>query len=302
VSADPSYAWPESLPPRVGLPRPRFRVLVLHALLLLGTAYTTTVAGVQWEGIQPGADPHVLARGLPFSLTLIAILLTHESGHYVMCRLHGVDATLPYFLPAPPFIFPLGTFGAFIRIRSMFPDRRALFDIGAGGPWAGFVVALVALVVGLPMSKVVAMPDGAPVLELGDSLLTWGLTSLLVDADPRTVVLHPIAFAGWFGMFVTSINLIPAGQLDGGHVLYAAFGRRNRLIPLVLLGTLVWLGATGWNGWLLWAAIIALMGGLGHPPTRADYLPLDRRRLLGACASLALFAITFVPEPFRILA
>jgi Zn-dependent protease len=144
VSADPSYAWPESLPPRVGLPRPRFRVLVLHALLLLGTAYTTTVAGVQWEGIQPGADPHVLARGLPFSLTLIAILLTHESGHYVMCRLHGVDATLPYFLPAPPFIFPLGTFGAFIRIRSMFPDRRALFDIGAGGPWAGFVVALVA--------------------------------------------------------------------------------------------------------------------------------------------------------------
>jgi membrane-associated protease RseP (regulator of RpoE activity) len=140
------------------------------------------------------------------------------------------------------------------------------------------------------------------VLELGDSLLTWGLTSLLVDADPRTVVLHPIAFAGWFGMFVTSINLIPAGQLDGGHVLYAAFGRRNRLIPLVLLGTLVWLGATGWNGWLLWAAIIALMGGLGHPPTRADYLPLDRRRLLGACASLALFAITFVPEPFRILA
>lgn len=301
MSADPYLAWPEPFPPRVAPPRPRLRVVLLHALLLAGTAYTATVAGVQWEGIRPGGDLGVLVRGLPFSLTLIAILLTHESGHYLMCRRHGVDATLPYFLPAPPFIFPLGTFGAFIRIRSPFPDRRALFDIGAGGPWAGFVVALVALVVGLPMSKVVPMPAGAAVLELGDSLLTRGLTTLLVDADPRTVVLHPIALAGWFGMFVTSINLIPAGQLDGGHVLHAAFGKRHRVVPILLIGTLVWLGTTGWSGWLLWAAIIALMGGLGHPPTRADFAPLDRRRLLGACASLALFVITFVPEPFRIL-
>jgi len=276
-------------------------VLLLHVLLLVLTAYTATVAGVQWEGLQPGNDLDVLKQGLPFSLTLIAILLTHESGHYLMCRRHGVDATLPYFLPAPPFIFPLGTFGAFIRIRSPFPNRRALFDIGAGGPWAGFVVALVALAVGLPMSKVVPMEPGSAVLELGDSLLTWGLTSLLVDADPRTVVLHPIAFAGWFGMFVTSINLIPAGQLDGGHVLYAAFGRRTRLIPVLLLATLVWLGWRGWTGWILWAAIIGLMGGLGHPPTRADVIPLDRRRLIGACASLVLFVVTFVPEPFRIL-
>lgn len=302
MSADPRVTWTTPLTPRGAPPWPTSRVVARHLFLLAATIFTTTAAGVQWQGVSSVADFGVLLEGLPFSLTLIAILLTHELGHYVMCRRHGVDATLPYFLPAPPFIFPLGTLGAFIRIRSLFPDRRALFDIGAGGPWAGLVVALAALVIGLPMSKVSDVQSPAGLVELGDSLLTWGLTHLLVDADPSTVVLHPIAAAGWFGLFVTSLNLIPAGQLDGGHVLYAAFGSRNRLIPAALFVVLLWLGWARWLGWFLWAAIIAVMGALGHPRTLADYEPLDRRRLMGAYASLALFVLTFVPEPMRILA
>src|SRR5581483_1597990 len=167
-----------------------------HAALLAITALTTTVAGAYWEGVDPFADPRLLVRGVPFAATLITILLVHEAGHYVMCLRHGVAASLPYFLPAPPQIFWLGTFGAFIRIRSRFPDRRALFDIGAAGPWAGFVVALVATVVGLRLSRVVPTPPIEHTIELGDSLLTAWLTRLVVGADPATVMLHPVAFAG----------------------------------------------------------------------------------------------------------
>lgn len=275
--------------------------MLLHVLLLVATITTTTMAGAQWEGVDPFGGIPLLVDGLPFSLTFLAILLTHESGHYVMCRVHGVSASLPYFLPAPPIIFPLGTFGAFIRIRSRFPDRRALFDIGAGGPWAGFVVALIALVAGLSRSRVLPAPVDGGVLELGDSLLTSFLTRVVLDADPATVVLHPVAFAGWLGMLVTSINLLPAGQLDGGHVLYAAFQRRTRFIPFVLVGALVWLGWTGWTGWLVWAILITVLVGLRHPPTLDDPRPLGAARSVGAFMSLLLFVVTFVPEPFRLL-
>jgi len=135
-------SWPEASPAEV--PVGSRRVPVVNAVLLLVTAITTTIAGAYWDGVDPLADPWTIVRGIPFSATLVAILLVHESGHYLMCVRHRVSASLPYFLPAPPMIFPLGTFGAFIRIRSRFPDRRALFDVGAAGPWAGFVVALVA--------------------------------------------------------------------------------------------------------------------------------------------------------------
>jgi membrane-associated protease RseP (regulator of RpoE activity) len=282
-------------------PQPPANKPLIHVLLLITTILTTTVAGAFWEGLDPIRNPPVLLRGLPFAGTLIAILLVHESGHYLMCLRHRVSATLPYFLPAPPNIFPLGTFGAFIRIRSRFPDRRALFDIGAAGPWAGFVVALIATVVGLRLSTVLpARPDGQA-LELGDSLLTAFLTRILLDADPSTVLLHPVAFAGWFGLFVTSINLLPVGQLDGGHVLYAASGRVTRLVPAVLLGFLVWLGMNGWSGWLVWAALITLLVSLGHPPTENDWRPLGTGRFLAAIATLVVFVLTFVAEPFRIV-
>lgn len=273
---------------------------LLHVGLFLLTLLTTTIAGSVWAGVDPFESPAALIRGLPFSLSLLAILLCHELGHYMMCVRHGVDATLPYFLPAPPLVMPWGTFGAFIRVRSRFPDRRALFDMGAAGPWAGFFVAVVVLAIGLRLSHVDPTPQAAALI-FGDSLLTGFLTRVIVGADPDTVFIHPIALAGWFGLLVTSLNLIPAGQLDGGHVLYAALGRRTPLVGAALAAGLLWLGVRLWSGWLFWGAVIALMAGLGHPPTVSDETPIGGRRLVGAVASLLLLALTFVPEPIRII-
>jgi len=270
-----------------------------HLLLLLATIVTTTMAGARIAGVEPRSLA-TFAAGLPFSVTLLAILLTHEAGHYLMCRWHGIAASLPYVLPAPPF-FLLGTFGAVIRVRSRFPDRRALFDMGAAGPWAGFVIALPALVVGLRLSTVEAAPPQGPVMMLGDSLLTSFLARVVLHAEPDTVVLHPVAFAAWAGLLVTSLNLLPVGQLDGGHVLYAARGRRAVLVPVLLVGSLLWLSVTGSPFWVLWTVVAAAMLMMGHPPTGDDSLPLDGARRIGALASLVLFMITFVPEPIRIV-
>ena len=276
------------------------RVLV-HGGLLAITAVTTTVAGAIWSGAESITTFQGLVRGLPFSLSLLAILLCHELGHYLMCVRYGIDASWPYFLPAPPILVPWGTFGAFIRVRSGFQNRRALFDMGAAGPWAGFVVSVAVLIVGLRLSHVDPTPPTGSMLFFGDSLLTGWLTRVIVGAEPDQVFIHPVGIAGWFGLLVTSLNLIPAGQLDGGHVLYAAVGRRTPLISGVVAAVLVWLSIRLWPGWLLWAAVIVLMTRLGHPSTGDDRLPLGPGRLVGAIASLVLLAITFVPEPIRIL-
>ena len=193
-SLSETLQWPGS----PGFPAPAARPVarrtdrpMLHLLLLAVTLVTTTMAGARMAGVEL-TSLRALLSGLPFSITLLAILLTHESGHYLMCRRHGIVASLPYVLPAPPF-FLLGTFGAVIRVRSRFPDRRALFDMGAAGPWAGFVVALVAMVVGLRLSTVgTALPDG-PTILLGDSLLTSFLARIVLHAEPDTVMLHPVA-------------------------------------------------------------------------------------------------------------
>ena len=294
-------SYPESYPGpafRSEVPPPR-RIPLVNALLLGATVVSTAAAGAVWEGRDPISHPAVMLRGLPFALTLITILLVHEAGHYLMCVRHGVNASLPYFVPAPP-LFPLvGTFGAFIRIRSRFPNRMALFDIGAAGPWAGFVVALIATVVGLSLSTVLPVaPESA--VELGDSLLKKLLTWLVLDVDPTRVALHPIALAGWFGLFVTSLNLIPVGQLDGGHVLYAAFGRTS-FVPTLLVAFLFWLGMTGWPGWMLWAFILTALTFIGHPTTNDDPRPLDPARFVSALATLAMFVLTFVPEPLKFI-
>ena len=275
------------------------RRIAVHLGLFLLTALTTTAAGAIWAG----ADSLSLAsfaRGVPFSVSLLAILLCHELGHYLMCVRHGVDASWPYFLPAPPLLIPWGTFGAFIRIRSRFQDRRVLFDMGAAGPWAGFVVSVVVLVVGLRLSYVDTTPHSAALI-FGDSVLTDFLTRVIVGAAPEHVYIHPVGIAGWFGLLVTSLNLLPAGQLDGGHVLYAAIGRRTPIVSGLLAAVLVWLAIRLWPGWFLWAAVIALMARLGHPPTVDDATPVGGRRLVGAFSSLLLLVITFVPEPIRIL-
>jgi membrane-associated protease RseP (regulator of RpoE activity) len=276
------------------------RVLV-HGSLLALTVVTTTIAGAIWSGAESIVSFQGIERGLPFSLSLLAILLCHELGHYLMCVRYGIDASWPYFLPAPPILIPWGTFGAFIRVRSGFQNRRALFDMGAAGPWAGFVVSVAVLIVGLRLSRVDPTPPTGAMLFFGDSLLTGWLTRVIVGAEPEQVFIHPVGIAGWFGLLVTSLNLLPAGQLDGGHVLYAALGRRTPLVSGVIAAVLVWLAIRLWPGWLLWAAVIVLMTRLGHPSTGDDRLPLGTARLVGAVASLILLAITFVPEPIRIL-
>jgi membrane-associated protease RseP (regulator of RpoE activity) len=281
---------------------PRVRRVLVHGGLFLVTAVTTSAAGARLYGVaDPFASPAALAVGLPFSASLLAILLCHELGHYLMCRRYGVDATPPYFLPAPPLgPVPIGTFGAVIRVRSRFPDRRALLDMGAAGPWAGFVVAVVVLVIGLGMSRVDPTPQVGAAL-FGDSLLTAYLARLVTGADPATVLVHPVAIAGWFGLLVTTLNLLPAGQLDGGHILYAALGRATPLLSSFLAAGLVWLGMRRSIGWLFWAAVVAAMTRLGHPPTLDDQPSLGAGRLVVAAASLILFAITFVPDPLRFL-
>ncbi len=274
------------------------RSLTVHAGLLAATVLSATLAGAGADPRELVANPALFLRGLPFAATLVTILLVHELGHYLTCLRYRVSASLPYFLPAP-LISPVGTFGAFIRIRSRFPDRRALFDIGASGPWAGFVVALAATVIGLAHSTVLARPEDWHGYEWGDSLLTAFLIRVVLHVDSATVLLHPVAFAGWFGLFVTSLNLLPVGQLDGGHVLYATLGRPTPRIAALLIAFLVWLGVRGYPGWLLWAVIITVFLSLGHPPTDDDRRPLDPARRLAALATLVIFVLTFVPEPVK---
>ncbi len=302
VNQDSSLRWPAAGMPASGAMRvagPRFPVL--NFVLFLVTALTMTMTGAMREGVDPTSQFGLVARGLPFGVTLMAILLVHEAGHYLMCVRYGVVASFPYFLPGIPHPLLPGTFGAFIRIRSRFPHRRALFDVGAAGPWAGFVVALAATIVGLSRSTVLHSVPSGPAAEFGDSLLTDLLARLVLHADSSRVVLHPIALAGWYGFFVTSLNLLPVGQLDGGHVLYAAFGRTTVLVPSVLIAALVWLGWTGWSGWVVWAIITTLLMSLGHPSTDDDASPLDPGRRLLALATLGIFLLTFVAEPLRIL-
>ena len=280
---------------------PSTRRILVHGGLFALTVLTTTFAGAMMTAPNPTPSFEWLAGGLPFSVSLLAILFCHEMGHYLMCVRYGIDASWPYFLPAPPILVPFGTFGAFIRVRSGFGDRRALFDMGAAGPWAGALVSVVVLIIGLRMSHVVSTPPQKDIVMFGDSLLTGWLTRTVVGADPDLVFVHPVAIAGWFGLLVTSLNLLPAGQLDGGHVLYSAVGRDVPIVSSVLAAALLWLAIQTWPGWILWAAIVVIMTRLGHPPTMDDRLPLGPARLVGAVASLILLALTFVPEPIRIL-
>jgi membrane-associated protease RseP (regulator of RpoE activity) len=270
-----------------------------HIALFLLTFLTTAAAGAMHQGFDVLASPMHLIDGLPYAAALMAILLFHESGHYVLARLHRVEATLPFFIPAVPVIFFIGTLGAFIRMRTLPRDRRALFDIGAAGPWAGMFIALPVLILGLWLSEVKpgAGSDGG--LFLGDSLLFKLLTWLVlgVSSADVTIVLHPVALAGWVGLLVTALNLMPVGQLDGGHVVYAAFGERwHRFISLFTVALLVALGLRGATTWLFWAGLLFFLG-LRHPRLSDSETPLDPRRRLAAFATLALFAVTFMPQP-----
>lgn len=283
------YWLPEPEPPP---PKPK---LWLHALLLLLTFVTTSIAGA---GVEILDDWRNITSGLPFSLALLGILGVHEMGHYLVARRYGVDATLPYFIPAPP-LLGIGTFGAFIRMRSPTPNRRALFDVGAAGPWAGLFAAIPALYFGLRWSEVkpIGLLEGG--LNLGEPPLFTFLSWLALGdlSDQMTVILHPVALAGWFGLLVTFFNLLPIGQLDGGHVVYALVGKWHRWIARGFLMLIIFLGFQGWPGWFVWVALLAIIG-LDHPPTLDPWIGLDRNRKIAVAATAFVFWLTFMPEPF----
>jgi membrane-associated protease RseP (regulator of RpoE activity) len=282
--------------------------LVLFALTLV----TTTMAGAYSNGAElslsrPIQSLAALSSGLSYSIPLMAILFAHEMGHYLTSRRHAVNSSLPYFLPAPfPSYLIFGTLGAFIRIREMPRSRRVMFDIGAAGPWAGVLVAIPCVIIGLRLSVVSPLSSQSGFsLELGNSLMFWGITRVVLGVDPNAVniTMHPMAFAGWIGLFVTTLNLLPIGQLDGGHVVYTLFPRAHRAISRMFVGSCVLLvivplvlGYRFWGGWLVWAFLgVAL--GLGHPSTQDRDTPLDRGRVVAAWLTVALFIITFVPVP-----
>jgi membrane-associated protease RseP (regulator of RpoE activity) len=279
--------------------RPR---ALVPALLFLATAVTTTTSGALFEGADPFTNPRNLVHGIPFSASLLLILGTHELGHFFASMRHGVLTTFPFFIPGPPLPPMIGTFGAVIRIKSPITRRGALVDIGATGPLAGFVVALVVTVWGLKLSWLIPVPPPTGnTVGLGSSIIFHLLTLLVHGPIPEgyDVYVHPVAFAGWIGFFVTSMNLLPIGQLDGGHMTYAVLGRFHRLISIAMVVILLVLGFVTWEGWLIWAVLVTILG-LGHPPTTDADVPLDPGRRVISAITLAVFVLTFTPTPFYI--
>jgi len=305
---------PQFAPPPDGAlsPPPAARIagrqLVLHVALLAATCVTATLAGAlfwvgggeainSWEEL--AAHPTVLLSGWPYAVCLLLVLGSHEMGHYLACRYYGIPATLPFFLPAPP-PFMLGTFGAVIRIRGVIPDRRALFDIAAAGPLAGFAVALPVLVAGVVTARVIPAVPAGEGAELGSPLLSVLLEHWL--HGERTIEVNALLGAGWVGMLVTSLNLFPVGQLDGGHAAYAVSRKLHRVLSLGTIFGLLGLVSYQFHSptavpvYLAWL-VVALFMRDRHPRLRDEASGLGRARLLVAVILALLFVATFIPVP-----
>ena len=283
----------------------------VHFSLFLLTLVTTTLAGsAHYLGFHSNFGLNevtlpwttLLTGGGWYSFTLLSILGAHEFGHYFACRYYRINASLPYFIPAP---LPLtGTLGALIRIREPIRTKPMLFDIGVAGPIAGFIVACPALLIGIASSRVTELPSDFSGLSLGEPLLfqfvTWLFWGSL--ADGQSLNLHPMAFAAWFGLLATALNLFPAGQLDGGHISYAAFGRRSTLVTYATVILTIFLAF--WSrSWLLWAFLMIamlLMSGPNHPRTQDENLPLDDTRRIVAYVALVIFLVCFTPAPIEV--
>jgi membrane-associated protease RseP (regulator of RpoE activity) len=279
----------------------------INILLLLVTVASTTWVGADnyaafvsnFSTVDvPLALGPLIVRGVWYSGTILAILGCHELGHYFACRYYDVDASLPFFLPNP---LLTGTFGAFIKIREPIPSKRMLFDIGIAGPLAGFVVAVPALVIGMALSNVARVPVDMSGLEIGEPLLFKIVSRLFfgVVADGYSVNMHPMAFAAWFGMLATALNLFPIGQLDGGHISYAVLGRKSSNVTLVMVGIAVVLTFFSWS-WLVWTILtIAMLFFFGrhHPRVYDEDEPLDRTRLILAGVAVLMFILCFTPTP-----
>jgi membrane-associated protease RseP (regulator of RpoE activity) len=313
-----------ALPEPVGR-RPREHYW-LHALLLVATGFTTLVVGARMEfnflhNLPPFsagdewlpffplgwivAQPSRLLLGVPFSATLLFILLAHEMGHYLFCRYYGVRATLPFFIPAPTLI---GTLGAVIRIKAPIRSRAALFDIGIAGPIAGFVVAVATLAVAMMLSKPLAPGIGPSDLQLGfpaifyvmhDALRSFAPSHAIAALPLRRVYLHPTAVAAWVGMFATALNLLPSSQLDGGHIVYALAPRAHRVISWITVIGLVILGRM-YVGWRVWAGLLIVMNVLSYRQRQApDYPMLPASRWPLAVLAVIMLALTFTISPFQ---
>ncbi|HEX9895685.1 MAG TPA: site-2 protease family protein [Gemmatimonadales bacterium] len=307
--------------------RPRW---LLHGALILLTILCTLGAGAVLAGgytpdLRPGLagvfisagefflravqrDWYVLLQGWSFALPLLAILLVHELGHYVTARRYAIDTSPPYFVPVPPTLSPIGSLGAFIRLRSPVVDRRQLLDVGAAGPLAGFVVAVAVLVWGYTTSERIPIVIGTDPsyvtlagqpLFLGESLLTRALRDWLLPGTDAVHLSLP-AFAGWVGVFITGLNLIPLSQLDGGHVTYGLLGRHQTRVAMLAVLALLWLAQRSPN-WYVWVVFAFLVGGgrVGHPPVLVPSRAIPRSRWLVGLACVVVFALTFVPVPFE---
>jgi membrane-associated protease RseP (regulator of RpoE activity) len=317
-----SFSWP---PPQQPLAQRPWKSSLFHLSLFLLTFITTTLAGVQWL-TKDLLELSNFSFGLPYSLSLLAILTAHEFGHYFAARFYKIKTTLPYFIPIPPFVVNLfGTMGAVIRIRGAITRRKELFDIGAAGPIAGLVVTLMVLAIGIfqlpPQSYLYqihpqyiglpSIPEGG--LTFGSSLFFWGFLKLFAQGNfipPMNEIYHyPYLCAGWFGLFITAMNLIPIGQLDGGHILYALIGKRQGLVAKIFLAILIAIGLIaflpffgshvepGTLGWLIFAIILFFVIKLNHPEIN-DPEPLDPRRTLIGWILMITFFLIFTPIPF----
>src|SRR5262245_9727120 len=305
LKRDRGATWVQAMP--LAVVRERSRPAINLVLFIL-TVLSTVAAGCLVAGAFPFVDfnplrnPGRLLNGLPFAVTLLAILGTHEFGHYFTARAYGASVSLPYFIPAPPPLFLFGTLGAVIRMRSPARDRNSLFDIAVAGPLAGLAVALPALWLGLSWSRVGAIPEGGG-MTFGDSLLMRFMTYLVFGDVPAgmDVFVHPVALAGWVGLFVTALNLFPVGQLDGGRIAYALFGRYHRAVGYATVSGLVVLAAVTWSpNWLVWAALFFFFVGVRHSPPLDDATPLTpRRRALGYLC-LVLLVLLIPPVPIHL--
>jgi membrane-associated protease RseP (regulator of RpoE activity) len=304
-SSPPHYEMPWSHPPKRD---PTWRYVALFCLTVLTTTmageghYASFVLGFS-GGPLPFSAFQLLIRGLWYSVSILAILGAHEFGHYFACRYYGVNASLPYFLPMPLAI--TGTLGAFIRIRQQIPSKRQLFDIGIAGPIAGFLVAVPVLLIGMYLSRVVEIPKSysGMVFELGEPLLFKAASWLTFGslADGYTVNMHPMAFAAWFGLLATALNLFPMGQLDGGHIAYAVLGRKSTFVTGATVLCLVGLSFVS-SSWIVWTVLtiaMLLMFGLRHPQTHDESVPLDTARLCLAAFALLMFVLCFSPAPIE---
>jgi membrane-associated protease RseP (regulator of RpoE activity) len=280
-------------------------VLTLISTLAVGAQYASSYASGQSPDFEELfstyasllTHPQLLLAGVPFAFTLIGILLAHELGHFFACRYYGISASYPYFLPAPTLI---GTLGAFIRIRSPIHNRKALFDMALAGPVVGFLFAVPSLAIAILYSRVVPLSEANASVVFGQPIVMRLLVAILrPGVSPGDLLLHPVGRAAWVGLFATALNLLPGGQLDGGHILYSVASKYHKKITLAVALLLIPLGLLYWRGWIMWAVLLLAIG-FRHPPLLNQWERLDRPRLMWAGVAILIFVLCFMPMPVMI--